>query len=65
MNKRGYIVSYGDWFKGFFIGLVVGAVVVYLFMSGIIKIPQILSFSNDQFKAVFFVLPTLLGKRLR
>ncbi len=39
MDKRGYIISYADMFKGFFFGLIVGGVLVYLFMNGIIKLP--------------------------
>ena len=39
-SKRGYIISYADWFKGFFVGLLVGAVIAYLFTHGLIKIPE-------------------------
>ncbi len=35
-GKRGYIISYADWFKGFVIGIIIGAIIVYLFMSGMI-----------------------------
>ncbi|MBI3051087.1 hypothetical protein HYY74_01380 [Candidatus Woesearchaeota archaeon] len=38
-GKKGYIVSYGDWFKGLLIGVIVGAALVYFFMSGVVKLP--------------------------
>ncbi len=40
IGKRGYIISYADWFKGFIIGLVVGGVVAYLLINGILNIPS-------------------------
>ena len=38
-SKKGFIMSPGDFVKGLIIGLIVGAVVVYLGTSGIIPIP--------------------------
>lgn len=37
-NKKGFIQSYGDLFKGFIIGLVIGAIIIYLMHKGIIPI---------------------------
>ncbi len=39
-GKRGYIISYADWFKGFLIGLIIGGVLVYLFANGFLKVPS-------------------------
>ncbi|MBI4438805.1 hypothetical protein HY640_02645 [Candidatus Woesearchaeota archaeon] len=39
VSKKGYIISYGDWFKGFIIGALVGAVLAYLVINGILKVP--------------------------
>ncbi len=38
-NKKGFIMSPGDFLKGLIIGLIIGAVVVYLGVKGIIPIP--------------------------
>lgn len=38
-GKKGFIMSPEDFIKGLVIGLIVGAVVVYLGMKGIIPIP--------------------------
>lgn len=51
-GKRGYIISYADWMKGFFIGLIVGAVLVYLFMSGTISLPSGFMQGKEAAKAV-------------
>lgn len=39
LGKRGYILSPGDLIKGLLIGFVVGAIVTFLFMQGIIPNP--------------------------
>lgn len=38
-NKKGFMISPGDFFKGLILGLIVGAAVVYLGSKGIIPIP--------------------------
>ena len=38
LQKKGYILSYMDFFRGIAIGLLIGGVLVYLVMSGIIPI---------------------------
>lgn len=38
-RKRGYILSPADLIKGLLIGLVIGALVTFLFMKGIIPNP--------------------------
>jgi hypothetical protein len=38
-NKKAMFVSPGDFVKGLIVGLIVGAVVVYLGTKGIIPIP--------------------------
>ena len=38
-NKKAFITSPGDLFKGLIIGFIIGAVVVYLGVKGIIPIP--------------------------
>ncbi|MEK6869774.1 MAG: hypothetical protein AABX74_06060 [Nanoarchaeota archaeon] len=38
-GKKGFIMSPGDFIKGLIVGLIVGAVVVYLGSKGIIPIP--------------------------
>lgn len=53
-GKRGYIISYADWLKGFIIGLVVGAIITYLLTAGIVKMPAI--FSSQQIAKVFIPL---------
>lgn len=40
-NKKSYILSPADLFKGFFIGLIVGAVLMYLLLNGIIPNPLV------------------------
>jgi len=37
-SKKGYIQSWGDVIKGFLVGLIIGAVAVYLMHKGIIPI---------------------------
>lgn len=38
-NKKGFIMSPGDFIKGIVIGFILGAVVVYLGAKGIIPVP--------------------------
>tara|TARA_Y100000294_G_C8526929_1_gene325318 strand:+ start:269 stop:406 length:138 start_codon:yes stop_codon:yes gene_type:complete len=38
-GKKGFIMSPGDFIKGLLIGIIVGAVVIYLAAIGIIPIP--------------------------
>tara|TARA_Y100000031_G_scaffold80944_1_gene89284 strand:+ start:153 stop:284 length:132 start_codon:yes stop_codon:yes gene_type:complete len=38
-NKKGFFMSPADFVKGLIVGLIVGAVVVYLGAKGIIPIP--------------------------
>ena len=38
-DKKGFIMSPGDFIKGIIIGFILGAVVVYLGAKGIIPIP--------------------------
>ena len=38
-SKKGFIMSPGDFIKGIFIGFILGAVVVYLGVKGIIPMP--------------------------
>ncbi|MBI2133376.1 hypothetical protein HYU11_01700 [Candidatus Woesearchaeota archaeon] len=45
-GKRGYVLSWGDWFKGFVIGIVLGAAVVYMFVSGMLN-PYFSTIIND------------------
>ena len=40
-SKKGYIISYADWFKGFIIGAVFGIVIAFLLFKGILKVPPI------------------------
>jgi hypothetical protein len=40
-NKKSYILSPADLIKGFFIGLIVGAVLMYLLWQGIIPNPLV------------------------
>ena len=63
-GKRGYIISYGDWFKGFFIGLIVGGVLVYLFVSGILGGLKIPSFGagKEAAKMIVPLVPALFRK---
>ena len=37
-NKKGMIMSWADMFKGLLVGLILGAVIVYLMRKGIIPI---------------------------
>jgi len=39
LNKKSYILSPADLIKGLFIGLIVGAVLMYLLLNGIIPNP--------------------------
>jgi len=39
MNKYGYILSPGDLFRGFVIGFIAGAVVMFLLSRGILPNP--------------------------
>ena len=39
MKRRGYILSIGDLIRGFVYGTIVGAVVTFLIMKGIIPLP--------------------------
>tara|TARA_Y100000310_G_C20378239_1_gene666800 strand:+ start:645 stop:776 length:132 start_codon:yes stop_codon:yes gene_type:complete len=38
-NKKAFIMSPGDFIKGLIIGVIIGAVVIYLGSKGIIPIP--------------------------
>jgi len=38
-SKKGFIMSPGDFIKGLVIGIIVGAVIVYLGARGIIPLP--------------------------
>ena len=38
-NKKAFMVSPGDFFKGLILGILIGAVVIYLGSIGIIPIP--------------------------
>lgn len=38
MNKKGFITSYADWFKGLIGGFILGALLMYLIAKGIIPI---------------------------
>jgi len=38
-NKKAFLISPGDFIKGLILGLIIGAVVVYLGTKGIIPIP--------------------------
>ena len=38
-NKKAFMVSPGDFFKGLILGIVIGAVVIFLGAKGIIPIP--------------------------
>ncbi|MEK6967859.1 MAG: hypothetical protein AABX51_04465 [Nanoarchaeota archaeon] len=38
-EKRGYILSPADLLKGILIGLIIGAILTYLFMKGFIPNP--------------------------
>ena len=38
-NKKAFMVSPGDFFKGLILGIVIGAVVIFLGTKGIIPIP--------------------------
>ena len=37
-NKKGFMVSPGDFFKGLIVGIIVGGVIVYLGTTGVIPI---------------------------
>jgi hypothetical protein len=39
MDKKGFILSYADLFKGLVVGFILGAVLMYLVTNGIIHIP--------------------------
>jgi|TARA_Y100000310_G_scaffold345214_1_gene462758 hypothetical protein len=39
-NKKAVFISPADWIKGFVIGLLVGAILIYLIAKGIIPIFQ-------------------------
>jgi hypothetical protein len=38
-NKKGFIMSPGDFFKGLIVGIIVGGAIVYLGVKNIIPIP--------------------------
>jgi hypothetical protein len=38
MDKNAYIISYADLWKGIFIGILIGAAVMFLIMQGIIPV---------------------------
>ena len=38
-NKKGFVTDWGDLFKGFFIGFLVGAVLIILGAKGVINLP--------------------------
>ena len=38
-NKKGLMVSPGDFFKGLIVGIIVGGAIVYLGTTGVIQIP--------------------------
>lgn len=38
-NKKGFMVSPGDFFKGLIVGIIVGGAIVYLGTTGVIPIP--------------------------
>jgi hypothetical protein len=38
-NKKGFIMSPGDFIKGLIVGIIVGAAVIYLGAKGILPIP--------------------------
>ncbi|MBI2574600.1 hypothetical protein HYV82_01825 [Candidatus Woesearchaeota archaeon] len=63
-GKKGYIISYGDWFKGFFIGLIIGGVLVYLFTNGILGSVKIPAFgtAKETAKMIVPLVPALLRK---
>lgn len=66
-GKKGYIISYGDWFKGFFIGLIIGGILVYLFTTGIlgsVKIPTFgIGTAKETTKMIVPMLPIMLRRR--
>jgi len=38
-DKKAFLISPGDFFKGILVGIIIGAAVVYLGTKGIIPIP--------------------------
>ncbi|MBI3034605.1 hypothetical protein HYY72_05595 [Candidatus Woesearchaeota archaeon] len=62
-SKRGYIISYADWFKGFFIGLIIGGIIVYLFTSGVVKMPTSLIPQKEAAKLFVPFVPFLMKRR--
>ncbi len=39
LSKKGFVTDWGDLFKGFFMGFIVGAIIIVLGCKGIISIP--------------------------
>ncbi|MBI2142067.1 hypothetical protein HYU15_01080 [Candidatus Woesearchaeota archaeon] len=61
-GKKGYIISYGDWFKGMLIGVIVGGAIVYLFMTGLLKVPSGFGVGKETAKMIVPILPVLFRK---